>query len=189
MEYTLNDLNIDEEGSYIFVSKNGRRYELADCSTFPGPMEKAKSFDILIIFDPNFPFPDGYDGTKLVGWMYGAGFLTTDRDIENKIRGYVNDFEKENKDLLFNKKITQEMLDALNEELLAKGCLFRYIVRRRNDDGTIETIERVLCNDTWISSSIINATDEFYEWFEKFFREYGIEIHYNNTRDISWAAK
>lgn len=182
MEYKLDALNIDKDGSYIFVSKNGREYILGTCTTIPAPGRGEFALDITVIFDYEKPFNDGTGETHpgFVNFFFGE-------DYEECARQYIDIYEEENKELLFGKKITQKMLDVLNEELLAKGCIFRYEVKNRNEDGSINTIHRVLPDNTWIDSYIINATEDFYKWFEEFFKEYGIEISYNNTGSICWA--
>lgn len=184
MNYKLDALNVSKDGGYIFVSKNGREYELADCTTIPALGRAKRAYDATVIFDFEKPFNDGSGDTycDIVNFFFGT-------DYEECARQYIDIYEEENKELLFGKRITQKMLDVLNEELLAKGCIFRYEVKNRNEDGSINTIHRVLPDNTWIDSYIINATEDFYKWFEEFFKEYGIEISYNNTKSICWAKK
>lgn len=87
-------------------------------------------------------------------------------------------------------KITQEILDDLNDTLFRIGCNFKYKwINDYSKDGKVPTIVRTLeDNNGFVDSVIINCTPSFYKWLDKFFKErYGITLHYNNTRSICWS--
>lgn len=84
-------------------------------------------------------------------------------------------------------KISKGMVNHLNMALRENGVGFKYVYE--NEDTYAPTIRiDVVDNASWISSSIINCTDEYYSWLENWFEEnYDIEICYNNTRSIIWS--
>ena len=85
--------------------------------------------------------------------------------------------------------ITEEIVNALNKELVKKGCGFEYILA---DNGSYSpTIRRVVVDrNGFVDSCIINCTKAFYEWFENWFKNnYNIELTYNNTGEICWATE
>lgn len=84
-------------------------------------------------------------------------------------------------------KITEEMLNKLNEELLTKGCIFKYVFVTGYEKTTNPIIERVPIYETYIANSIINCTKEFYDYLENFFKKYNIELSYNNTGNRCWS--
>lgn len=84
-------------------------------------------------------------------------------------------------------RITKEMVRELNAELKKSGCAFKYEIVKEVLANTV--IERVPMSKKYISSSIINCTDEFYAYLNAFFRKKGIEkLEYNNTGDRCWSA-
>lgn len=86
------------------------------------------------------------------------------------------------------KKITKEMVNALNANLTAFGCGFEYYIE--DDIVDVPCIRRRVKDPTnkFVDSDIINCTKEFYEWLDNFFKtNYDIELSYNNTGNICWA--
>lgn len=83
-------------------------------------------------------------------------------------------------------KITKEMVMELNNELVNKGCPFRYEYDPAEHSGNphmIITLPSMNC----VSSFIINPTREFFDWLELWFKEKGIELSCNNDGSILWS--
>ncbi len=75
--------------------------------------------------------------------------------------------------------ITQDMLDELNNELSDS-----IIMLKLRDDHVVDFVLR---NTRRVDSYIINLEDETHEMVQKYFKDKGIEIMYNNTRSCFWA--
>lgn len=85
-------------------------------------------------------------------------------------------------------KITKEMVIELNNELVVKGCPFRYEYEGETEYSRIPHMEIALPNMNCVSSYIINVTKDFLEWLDIWFKtKYGIELTYNNDGSILWA--
>lgn len=87
-------------------------------------------------------------------------------------------------------KITQEILNDLNDTLFRMGCKFKYKwINDYSENGVIPTIVQTIeDNNGFIDSVIINCNSSFYTWLDKFFKEkYDITLSYNNTRSICWS--
>ena len=83
-------------------------------------------------------------------------------------------------------KITEEMVMELNNELANKGCVFRYELAHLQHDVN-PTMKAVLVSMNNVDSFIINITDDFFMWLRLWFKVKGIELAWNNTRDIFWS--
>lgn len=83
-------------------------------------------------------------------------------------------------------KITKEMTFELNAELSAMGYPFRYKYR---EDTFNPAIEITLPNMNGVDSYIINATGDFLEWLEFWFKSKGIELSCNNNGSILWSKE
>lgn len=130
MKYELDSLNVDEYGSYVFISKRGRKYDLGEISTFQENCAKElisielinsekKSFDMVAIIDFHAPDPElkGETIIKLVRWFFGATFLNQD-DTVNTIRKYVDEYEKElDEEKMTNGEKIKEILAKENKEM------------------------------------------------------------------------
>lgn len=77
--------------------------------------------------------------------------------------------------------ITKDMVTVFNQALESLNCSFRL---RFEGDTRCKVVPS---NDTFIRSSIINLTDDFYKMLEAFFNERGVKLHYNNDRTIFWS--
>ena len=84
-------------------------------------------------------------------------------------------------------KITQDMVTVFNQKLKEIDCSFKLKFEENGLATGNTTCQIVPANNKFISSSIINMTDEFYEFLEKFFAERGIELTYNNDGSIFWS--
>ena len=83
-------------------------------------------------------------------------------------------------------KLTKELIEQLNVVLKDFGVGFEY----KFTDEPIAPKARieVIDNKGFVESSIINCTEPYFNWLEKWFKEnYDIEITYNNTRTIIWS--
>lgn len=84
-------------------------------------------------------------------------------------------------------QITKEMVIELNTELAIKGCPFRYkYVFNKLSMGNPE-IEITLPSMNYVSSFIVNPTNEFYDWLKMWFKSKGIELSCNNDGSILWS--
>lgn len=84
-------------------------------------------------------------------------------------------------------KISRGMVNHLNMVLRENGVGFKYVYENKDTYAPTIRID-VVDNAGWVSSTIINCTDEYYTWLENWFKEnYDIEICYNNTRSIIWS--
>lgn len=81
-------------------------------------------------------------------------------------------------------KITKEMVENFNQSLETMNCSFKL---RYDDSWKNPQCEIVPSNTLFINSAIINPTKEFYQTLDAFFKVNGIELSYNNTRDIFWS--
>ena len=81
--------------------------------------------------------------------------------------------------------INEKMLRELNEKLEEMGCSFRY--RHNKSLLGVFVIERVIANDKFVDSAIINTTSEFTLFLEDFFKQRGINslVFSGNS---CWAA-
>jgi hypothetical protein len=53
--------------------------------------------------------------------------------------------------------------------------------------GENPMIKLTLTDMSFVDNCILNMTNEFYNYVENFFAEYGIKLTYNNTRSIAWS--
>lgn len=86
--------------------------------------------------------------------------------------------------------ITVEMVEEFNKVLDELNCSFKYrIIEDDNDFITgITSIERVMKTNAFISSAVINVTDEFYAFMISYFKNhFGIKLSFNNTGSICWS--
>lgn len=83
-------------------------------------------------------------------------------------------------------KITKEMTVELNNELAIMGCPFRYEYDSNGYTGNPH-INIVLPSMNYVSSFIINPTDEFFNWLKTWFRSKGITLSCNNDGSIMWS--
>lgn len=83
------------------------------------------------------------------------------------------------------KEITKEMVTKLNEYLKEVNCIFR--LERRTDGIGTAFVYIVLANNKYVSSYIINPTEEFYDLLNDYFLPMGIKLNWNNTRTVFWA--
>lgn len=84
-------------------------------------------------------------------------------------------------------KITKEMVNELNTKLQENGSVVIYEFKDDGTDSVNPLIRTTLTNTTFVDNCILNMTDEFYNYVENFFAEYGIKLTYNNTRSIAWS--
>lgn len=79
------------------------------------------------------------------------------------------------------------MVNHLNLVLKENRVGFKYVYEKEDTYAPTIRID-VIDNAGWVSSTIINCTDAYYNWLENWFKEnYDIEICYNNTRSIIWS--
>lgn len=83
-------------------------------------------------------------------------------------------------------KITQEMVMELNNELINKGCPFRYEYENNTTSGNPH-IKITLPSMNYVSSFIINPEREFFDWLKLWFKIRGIELYFNNDGMICWS--
>ena len=83
-------------------------------------------------------------------------------------------------------KITKEMVKEFNGALKALGCIFKLDLKSMTGDSNTQC-EIVAFDNQFLESAIFNPTDEFYEILEKYFSNYEIKLHYNNTKTIFWS--
>ena len=83
-------------------------------------------------------------------------------------------------------KITQEMVMELNNELINKGCPFRYEYEKNTTSGN-PRIKITLPSMSCVSSFIINPEREFFDWLKLWFKIRGIELCFNNDGSICWS--
>lgn len=84
--------------------------------------------------------------------------------------------------------ITREMVMELNNELVIKGCLFRYRYQDEMECTGIPTIKVSLPSMNYVDSYIINVTRDFLKWLELWFKtKHGIELTCNADGSILWA--
>jgi hypothetical protein len=92
---------------------------------------------------------------------------------------------------MFEEIITQNMINEFNQDLAKSGAIFRLRLDERNH------VSIQPANSVWLYGGgcdgrcIINLSNEFYSYLEKFFatKDKTIELHYNNTRSIFWAYR
>lgn len=84
-------------------------------------------------------------------------------------------------------KITVEMVKELNNELIAKGCPFRY---KYNEEGFTRNphIRITLPSMNCVDSFIINPSKIFFDWLQLWFKERGVELSCNNDGSILWST-
>jgi hypothetical protein len=84
-------------------------------------------------------------------------------------------------------KITSAIVKKLNAELKSMDVGFEYYLF--DEDTYSPSIRRRVKDDRgFVHSSIINCTDTFYKWLDKWFKDnYNIELCYNNTGEICWG--
>ena len=87
-------------------------------------------------------------------------------------------------------KLTEGMIRHLNSALKDYKVGFHYVLTKEPYTPTAH----ITVNDSqfstvkWVDSSIVNCTNEFYKWLEKFFKEnYNITLCYNNTKSTIWS--
>ena len=83
-------------------------------------------------------------------------------------------------------KITQEMVMELNNELINKGCPFRYEYEKNTTSGN-PRIKITLPSMSCVSSFIINPEREFFDWLKLWFKIRGIKLCFNNDGSICWS--
>ena len=84
-------------------------------------------------------------------------------------------------------KITREMAEHLNKILKEMGVGFGYVYE---DETTNAPTIRIVVADNmgWVTSSIVNCTDNYYVWLNDWFKDnYDITLCYNNTGNIIWS--
>lgn len=67
-----------------------------------------------------------------------------------------------------------------------EGCIFKLDLKSMTGDSNTQC-EIVAFDNQFLKSAILNPTDEFYEILEKYFSNYEIKLHYNNTKTIFWS--
>ena len=85
------------------------------------------------------------------------------------------------------RQLTQAMIDVLNDKLYLMGMGIYYVPWEF--DSSIPGMQ-VQVRDTknFIHSSIVNFTNDYFEWLNNFFKTtFDIELAYNNTGSICWA--
>lgn len=83
-------------------------------------------------------------------------------------------------------KITEEMVMELNNELINKGCPFRYEYDEDTSSGNPH-MEITLPSMSNVDSFIINPTRKFFDWLELWFKAKGVELSCNNDGSILWS--
>lgn len=83
-------------------------------------------------------------------------------------------------------KITKEMVMELNNELVNKGCPFRYEYNEADYSGNPH-MKITLPSMSCVNSFIINPTKEFFNWLQLWFEVKGIELSCNNDGSIIWS--
>jgi hypothetical protein len=84
-------------------------------------------------------------------------------------------------------KLSKGMIDHLNEVITTKNVGFHYEL---SDTETYAPKATIVVNDNmgWVVNSIINCTDDYYEWLRLWFKNnYDVEIVFNNTGSIFWS--
>lgn len=84
-------------------------------------------------------------------------------------------------------KITAEMVMELNNELVNKGCPFRYEFNDMAHHSDNPAMEIALPSMSCVSSFIVNPTREFFDWLELWFKVKGIELSCNNDGSVLWS--
>ena len=84
-------------------------------------------------------------------------------------------------------KITKEMVKEFNGILKALGCIFKLDLKSATVGGNTQC-EIVAFDNQFLESATFNPTDEFYEILEKYFSNYEIKLHYNNTKTMFWSS-
>ena len=84
-------------------------------------------------------------------------------------------------------KITAEMVMELNNELVNKGCPFRYEFNDKAHHADNPAMEIALPSMSCVSSFIVNPTREFFDWLELWFKVKGIELSCNNDGSVLWS--
>ena len=83
-------------------------------------------------------------------------------------------------------RMTAKMVMELNNELINKGCPFRYEYYEpeySNNPHMRITLPNMNC----VSSFIINPTRDFVDWLELWFKVKGVELNCNNDGSILWS--
>jgi hypothetical protein len=84
-------------------------------------------------------------------------------------------------------KINSDIVSHLNQELRSAGVGFYYTMADLGSNNPTIRIE-VIDNAGFVDSSIVNCTNDYYNWLDKWFMDnYKIKICYNNTRSIIWS--
>lgn len=84
-------------------------------------------------------------------------------------------------------KITKEMVNELNTKLKSLGAVVMYEFDDSEGSHGNPMIKLTLTDMSFVDNCILNMTNEFYNYVENFFAEYGIKLTYNNTRSIAWS--
>ncbi len=85
-------------------------------------------------------------------------------------------------------KITKEICNEFNQVLHDNGVGFYYIFENGDTRAPIMKVAVIDNSLGWVDSSIVNLTDKYFTFLENWFlTNYGITIHYNNTRSIIWS--
>ena len=89
------------------------------------------------------------------------------------------------------KKITNEMVDILNELLGDMFCAFRFELVTKDLKGNILSnphMHIIPISNRFIESYIFNLTKNFYEWLETTCKtQWGITLNYNNMKNVIWS--
>lgn len=83
-------------------------------------------------------------------------------------------------------KITKDMVAVLNLELKEKGCCFGYTYDEEGFSGNPH-IEIAPASTDFLSSYILNLSEEGFNFVRNFFKERDIELGTNNDRSIMWS--
>lgn len=82
-------------------------------------------------------------------------------------------------------KITQDMIVVFNLNMENDES----ILRIEEWNGMENSFQIVACSNVYLDSFILNPNKDFYDTLELFFKERGITLTYNNTKNIFWPAE
>lgn len=82
------------------------------------------------------------------------------------------------------KQITEDMLTQFNEQVL----MIHPIELVMEEGPAVGCVRIQLKPNPFIESSIINPSEYFYTWLNKYFEQvYDIELNFNNTGTVFWS--
>lgn len=85
------------------------------------------------------------------------------------------------------RKLNMEIINAINDKLNRIGASFYYEPWKINSSVPGMQVKMKDTNN-FISSSVINFTNEYFEWLNDYCKmTFDIELAYNNTGSICWA--